>query len=361
MNRLTITLAAAAFAACCAAAVGQTAPVATEPASQTAPAATAAATRPAVAAVDVDLSSLPEALQPMYRVLTWTPTEQNILSAVKDFNQQWQEAGFFVALQKAREVEPLAPAVAAMLDRKSLYENLINDPQRFRVKPVGLRMYVVSIEKLEPGHQFMPSARWSTQDGPIYRIVGFNAEGAGPLNEPYQVFCDFNPAEQLKLGKPELDGTREIYPIRHGRKSVHVAGLFYKIYREMDRGNADSEPQMRNYPIILAWQMVQSGAASAGAQDATTNSPWGFKSSIAFVIIGALLVAYIFLSRYSRKTTSDRGLNRKYRPLRDVTLDQTPAPSDDDDAAAEIDPELRKACEQYRKEKGLDNGPDNSN
>ncbi|MCE5277221.1 MAG: hypothetical protein ABFD92_16260 [Planctomycetaceae bacterium] len=359
MNRATIILIATAMAVFCAAARGQTAPADSAPATTTAPAGTSSAPAGAAATrmADVDISSLPPALQPMYQTLTWTPTELNILSAVKDFNQQWQEPGFFVALQKAREVKPLAPNVAAMLDRKALHQTLLTDPQRYRVKPVGIRVYIVSIEKIEPGVHFMPTPRWSRNNGPIFRIVGFDAEGTGPLDDAYQIFCDFNPAEELKLGTPQIEGSREIYPIRHGRKSVHVTGLFYKIYREMDSGDADTPPQMRNYPIILAWQME--GPGPAAAQDAAPSSPFGFRSSVAFVIIGALLVAYIFLVRYSRKSTSGHSLSRRYRPLRDVKLDDAPPP-DDDAAPAEIDPELRKACEQYRKEKGLDNGPDDS-
>ena len=289
-------------------------------------------------------------LEPLYQALAWTENEKAILSAVQDFNRQWREPGFFAAMQRAKTVPVLHGRVVSMLDCPSYY-SLLSDPKHYRVRPVRLTVYVSEIGRLEPGGHFMPSGRWSRDDGPLWRVVGLNALTRFPGDEPFQIYCAFDPAERINLGKPTrvLDG-RKLYGFRKDSPRIEVAGLFYKIYREADRGDDERPPQMRSYPIVLAWQMTGSpGAAVEGGQGLQPETV------MIFIIIVALLVAYLYLWRYSKRNRAGGLKREKYRPLRNV--DEHRAAEEADDDAGDIDPLLKAASEQYRKEKGLDDAP----
>ena len=71
------------------------------------------------------------------------------------------------------------------------------------------------------------------------------------------------------------------------------------------------------------------------------------------MLVVALVVGWFFLRRTTARSRT-AGLSRKdYRPRRDVAADDLPVIPRESDAD-EIDPLLRQASEEYRKEKGLD-------
>jgi len=292
---------------------------------------------------------LPEIAE-VYRALAWSDQEKNILASVNDYDRQWRETAFFTVMRRVRTVRRLSADAFKSLDRPS-YSSLLIDPGRHRARPVRLSVRVYTVARLQPGKHFTASARWTLSDGPIWRMDCGNATIRQPADEPLSVFCAFDPISLL--GKPYKvdENGRAIY---RGGQRADIAGVFYKVYRDMERGDSQHAPRMRNYPIVLAWQISRPlGLVGPASADPTT---------VAVIIILVMLAAvYFILRRTIKRAAAHRARRREsYRPLRSREMqDQPPGkaqPEDQGDRPGDIDPMLKAASEQYRKEKGLDDG-----
>ncbi len=286
----------------------------------------------------------------MYHALARPEEERNIWDAVNDYDLQWRETAFFVGMQRVRKVQPLSAEGLKLLDCPS-YTSLIADPGRYRARPIRLSVYVYRLIKLEPGKDFAGSRRWPVSDGPVWRLDCGNALAKHPADEPLLVFCAFDPSSLL--GKPyqvNKDG-QAIY--KH--KEAEIAGIFYKIYRDMSRGDKSKgiEPELRSYPVALAWQV------NTALSRATPPSVDSRLIAIIF-IVAAMAVAYLILRRTTKPPAVHRVRRRTYRPLRTPEMEEELAKQqkrrNQGDQEADIDPLLKAASEQYRKEKGLDHG-----
>ena len=314
------------------------------------PAAIAGPTTGPVAPGEEAIGRLPPEIAEVYRALAWSESEKNILASVNDYDRQWRETAFFTVMRRVRTVRQLATDAFNALDRPS-YNSLLSDPGRYRARPVRLSVHAYTVARLQPGKHFTASARWTLSDGPIWRMDCGNAMTRHPADEPLSVFCAFDPINLL--GKPYKvdENGRAIY---RGGQRADIAGVFFKVYRDMERGDSEHAPRMRNYPIVLAWQISRPrGGIGPASADPT---------SVAIIIIVVMLAAvYVILRRTTKRSAAHRALRRgSYRPLRSREMEAEPAgkdqPGDRDDRPSDIDPILKAASEQYRKEKGLDDG-----
>lgn len=297
------------------------------------------------------IGHLPPEIAQVYRALEWTEQEKNSLDAVNDFDRQWQETAFFVAMQRVRKIQSLSIENFKLLDYPS-YSSLTIDPGRYRARPIRLSVRVYTVAKLEPGKQFTATRRWTLSDGPIWRMNCGNDMIEHPGDEPLSVFCAFDPVSLIgKPHKVNQDGEA----IYGGGKRVEIAGVFYKVYRDMDRGDKGnaSQSQLRNYPIVLAWQIV--GPFARARAGPTSVDP---RAIIIILIVAALAAAYLILRRTMKRPMVQHGWRRTYRPIRTIEMGADLLPKENhtnqDNQEGDVDPLLKAASKQYRKEKGLD-------
>ncbi len=302
------------------------------------------------------ISHLPPGIFQMHRALAWTDQEEKIIwPSVNDFDLQWRETAFFMAMQRVRKVKPLPIDDFKLLDYPS-YSSLMTDPGHYRAKPIRLSIRVYTLVKLEPGKHFTATRRWTLSDGPIWRMNCGNAMIEYPGDEPLSVFCAFDPTSLIgRPHKVNQDGEA----IYRGGKRVEIAGVFYKVYRDMDRGDKgkDRQSQLRRYPIVLAWQFIDPFARVGPP----SIDP---RVIMIILIVAVLAAAYLILRRTLKRPVVQRGWRRTYRPIRTIEMGEdlfgkethTNQDNQDnqDNQEGDIDPLLRAASRQYRKEKGLD-------
>lgn len=299
------------------------------------------------------IGHLPPEMVQMHRALAWTEQEMIPWKDVKDYDLQWRETAFFMAMQRVRRVQSLSAENFKLLDYPS-YSSLMTDPGRYRARPIRLSIRVYTLVKLEPGKHFTASRRWTLSDGPIWRMNCGNAMIEYPGDEPLSVFCPFDPTSLI--GRPhKVNQDGEAF--YRGGKRVEIAGVFYKVYRDMDRGDKgkDRQSQLRSYPIVLAWQF---NAPFARVGPASIDP----RVIMIILIVAALAAAYLILRRTMKRPMVQRGWRRTYRPLRTIEMGADLLPKEthtnQDNPEGDIDPLLRAASEQYRKEKGIDDEQD---
>jgi hypothetical protein len=131
-----------------------------------------------------------------------------------------------------------------------------------------------------------------------------------------------------------------------------LAGLFYKIHMTRDRGDRNQGSTLREYPVFLAWQIAAKPRLGGGG--ATVLG--------VFLVAGlALLVGFVVLKKYLRQIRKGDQPAVRYRPLRDTlraeaaaalaAAEEGDAPEDTEPQDTEVDPLLKQAAEEYRREK----------
>ena len=90
------------------------------------------------------------------------------------------------------------------------------------------------------------------------------------------------------------------------------------------------------------------------------------KHTLIIAIVLVLAFAFFHLKKKAGRAKKGDRPGPEYRPLRGDDLPGQPAagpsppPDDEDDEDDEVDPLLKAASEQYRKEKGLDDATDDN-
>jgi hypothetical protein len=124
--------------------------------------------------------------------------------------------------------------------------------------------------------------------------------------------------------------------------TYEVCGGFFKYITKPDL----AKKQSRKYPVILAWQLT-TGQAPAGPGSSLIG-PMRSGIMLLAVVLGVAL--FVFLKRKLKKSSSHRaGAFGKYRPLRH----ETPAGAARADGLGEIDHDLARAVDEYRKQQEL--------
>jgi hypothetical protein len=259
-----------------------------------------------------------------------TDEQRTVLSAVRDRDTNLYHNGFYVLLDKARQLDPLSSEELESLE-EPIYAKMMRHPEQYRGQPLQLDVYVMTRHKLIAGEN-LPIRPGVSKGDVIWQlscyIVGkdMNVSRAMPLT----LFSVVDPNEAL--GSPIPSDTGET--LGHYRQA-RVACLFYKVYKGKDR-----EGKLRTYPAVVAWQFVDRGSVEVGW------SPYQLFGVVVVVLL-ALALLFRMMKRY-RKYTAGRQPG-KYMPLRDEGEGEEPDDQEEQEETVDgpVDPELASAAEEH--------------
>jgi len=282
------------------------------------------------------------------RATALTKQERTVLDAVRDRVERLEETGFYVMLGVARRAPRLDETDWEQLDTVA-YASLLADPNHYRARPLQMRLLALRVNKLVAGLSLTPT-QFFPKGSEAWEIRGLCANSAYQDLKPVLVYSVADPSPAL--GQPdEVDNNgQRIY--KDGRE-VRLAGLFYKIYRTMDEGTAKRPPQLRDYPVIMAWQVERAGA---GATRRGGAFPDLGKLGPMFLVIILLGAGFILLRlRLGRQKKQDshwrRSRPRQERPQGNRDGQRRPVQDEAEEESGQVDPELTSVVEEYLHEK----------
>ena len=271
--------------------------------------------------------------------------------------RQLDESALTMWLQRISRMPDLSKEQFG-LDRPSI-ENIMRNPKDYKGRAIAVDTYALRVWKWMPNEDFNATRWWNIHAGPLWQVDCLHADAQYPGEAPIFVICTFDPTPIL--GKPDRIGNEGelLYPLQSGyQPKYRLAGVFYKLYETRDK-----DGRTRQFPVLLVWQMNR-----AGGRDNVTG-PGGMPGTRHALIIVSVLVlafAFIYLKKKASRTKRGDRPGPEYRPLRGEDLPVQPAagpslpPDDEDDEDDQVDPQLKAASEQYRKEKGLDDATDDN-
>jgi len=275
----------------------------------------------------------PEATtQPSQWALPLTDEERIIYDTVFWRPQQLDEEARDILLARVAALPPLTAAAFDRLPRPG-YDQLLTRPRTYGAEKMSLRVLCWRVTRLTAGVNMSTSPQWP-KDRDVWWIDA-TVHGAQPADsEPVILLSVIDPAAVLGKASRAADERTSLY---FKPQAVEVAGVFYKIYEATDLGTRTQPASLRRWPVLLVWQIRGGG------------SGWASRASLialAVGIAGAVVLVALFIVLMKRRTQPLRApTGFVYRPTRDE-LDAEEAAGD-----VEVDPLLKKAAEEYRKEK----------
>ena len=273
--------------------------------------------------------------------------------------RQLNESALTMWLQRVSRMPELSrEQFRDLLDRPSI-KNIMRNPKDYKGKAITVDAYAVRVRKWMPNDNFTATKWWNIHAGPLWQVDCLNANAQYPGEEPIFAICTFDPTPIL--GKPKRTGDKGelLYPlqVQSGyQPKYRLAGVFYKLFE-----TSDEDGRTRQFPVLLVWQM-----SPAGGPGNVTGPDGMLGSGRHTLIIAAVLVlafAFIYLKKKAGRAKQSGRPGPQYHSLRDEDLQVQPAagpsqpPDEEDD---QVDPQLKAASEQYRKEKGLDDAADDN-
>ena len=274
--------------------------------------------------------------------LKYTDVEKIILGAVRDATDktpvhQHKDKALFVLLRRAAAMpKPTADQLDA-LDRPS-YQNILARPARYRGEAVRYIVRVCRSRRLSPGRNLARSAWWP-KDADVWEVDCIDGEGKYPGDRPLRIYCPFDPAAILGKGT-QKDGD-VIYDLPG--KRVELAAIFFKVFAARPERQAQGMPDELLYPCLVAWHMKQTSQAGSAR-------PGIIQLTVIIVILVLMVAAFVFVKRRSSRARA--ATQRRYRPLRKETMDESEhiREKTDHDEPVDVDPALKAAAEEYRQE-----------
>ena len=245
-----------------------------------------------------------------------------------------------------------------------------NEHRRFTGRAVRMEIFPVRIIRLEPGKDFRATRWWTVHDGPIWRVDALNALTPQPQAEPVYLLLPFDPTDAF--GRPStIEGEAAIYA-PEDRRRFEVAGVYYKIYRSPTTDSA----LLFNYPVLIGSQVVPA-APRGGTGGGIAPESLGLVGVVMVLLFGFLILkrrlsrggvkrpaagakasseqlAGELVQRRRQQRAADEKLMAERRQRR-AARQQDLEPTSDPDTP--VDPDLARAAEEYRKQKGLDDEP----
>ncbi len=278
------------------------------------------------------------------RILVLTDDEQDALDVAQTRKQDYEETALYIMLNRACQLPQLPPEQFAQLQRPP-YRSLLAHPERYVGQPIRMTVLVSTVFKETSGTDHEPDLLWpSGRERWMIRCL----DADGDMQQPMLVVSLVDPAPLLH--KPLSDADEPVQVFNAAIAPLELAGVFYKVFEARESGTPEHPAPVapRRYPLIIAWQLgvVADRPAAPGAVPMTM-------AGAIFIAVIALLVAFLFLARHIRRTRRRSGgrgqplWSDRYRPLRDLTQDRL---GDDEREADEVDPQLKAAVEDWRKE-----------
>ena len=271
--------------------------------------------------------------------------ERTVLEATRDASRQLDDTGLYATLSvagRARNNVQLDPEEWELLDRPA-YQNLLAQPERWRTQPLQLAVNAFRVTELKAGEGLNYSRFWP-KDRTVWRIDALALDGPAPEKRPVVILSVANPSEYLDRGKPGKEAHQTEY--EHG-PTIKIAAVFYKVLTATDKNG-----HTRLYPVVMAWQLDQT-EPDVYTPLGTTGGAWGNAALPAMLLI-VVLAAFYLVRRQVTRAKQRQAQGPQYRPLRNEADDATKAEEDADPSDKYVDPDLAKAVEQYRHEKGID-------
>ncbi len=271
-----------------------------------------------------------------------TDKERTLLGDVRDQDGQLYEPPMYGLLAKTAKMEKPSSRDFDNLPWPG-YQQLLEHPSTYRAQAMKVKLFVHTVQELTGAVSI-----YYEKDKPYWLLGCTNAACKTPSQEPLLVLCPFDPIEIL--GKPERtedDGVMS-YEYPQGTQ-FELAGVFYKIHTEMDRGDKNREPVLRDYPVFIAWDIrkVESGGGNA------------INKTMILMIILAMAAAFFILKRHVKRlknmgeTEIEPYRPRRYEPKRDEPESQ----DGESDETLEVDEDLKKAVQEFRQKEKPDDRP----
>jgi hypothetical protein len=248
----------------------------------------------------VSSEPLPQAPTPEAGMLL-AEDEREVLAMVEDGAQSFQDPALPMLLARVARL-PVLDALDFQygLDRVA-YRNLIEQPQRYRARPMRLTVQVVGMSRLQCGKDIVGFERWGNSTAPIWRLDCVDVSALDPLTQPIIVLMTTEPKG---LGKPDRTTPTGAAVYTSRRVLLDIACVFYKLYVSHDlQGN------VRDYPIVLAWQ----GEAPKDLPAASTKR--GNYSQV-LLVVGMLVLTYVFIRMRIRRSQRNGDDAYVYQPRR---------------------------------------------
>lgn len=274
--------------------------------------------------------------------------EWTVLEATRDASKQLDDTGLYAALSvaaRARENIQLDPEEWQQLDRPA-YRSLLAQPKRWRAQPLQLDVAVYSVREQKSGDGLNYSPFWP-KDRKVWRIDGLVLGGEDPKLQPVIIFSVANPMALLGQGKPGNAANETEFELG---PPIRVAAVYYKIFTDRNR---DGDVSL--YPVVMAWQLDSVDEDLFGSLG--TGAPggiWGY-AALPGMLLAVVIAAFYLVKRQVTQSKNRQATGPTYKPLRDLAEDDEKKPEQEPDPVDEhVDPELARAVEQFRQERGIE-------
>lgn len=305
---------------------------ATQPASATAP---AAASMPATSqTLWQESDDMPDLLPRMIvDAMTFDPQEQLILGDTSDGSGSLAyDHGLAIMLKHVSSIRQLPPEHISLLESPPV-RLLRKYPDEFRFRPVRLEVKVYMVEKLTPGKNMVSSTYWPS-DRNIWQLYCVSAMTPDPEHSPLIITITEDPTDAL--GTPDQVDSKGAMIFRKQPRRIEVAGIFYRNYRHETRDGGQA-----SYPVVLAWQSRLVGSVES-------SSGGGGLQGILLGLVLVMLLGAWWWSRQYLRSRKDQD-NQRQDALRQAREAREQMVIDEAEAA-QIDPALRAAAEEYFRE-----------
>lgn len=260
--------------------------------------------------------------------LALTDDEKTVLSVIRDWSAQLDEAGFYVMLNKAWRISQTTDQDLTLVDRPAA-KNLLKFPLRYRGWPIRARLRVYRTEKLTAGDGLTRTRYWPA-DRPVWKLDCLHADAKSPFAGSIVAFSPIEPKILGEADTIDADGTK----FYRGGRQIDVGAIAYKVWL-----SKDDDGNERQFPVVLIWRLGE----PAASERARPFQPFGgLKTSHIAVLMITLIMLYALIKRMVKRSRK-RELSHQ-RPI--IMPDETQP----------VDPLLKEAAEQYSKEKEHDDG-----
>ena len=304
------------------------------PTTQTEPAASPASAPP------VRLVGPLPAAKTLEEGLDYTEVERTLLEVVRDAKPGAPAAErpgscLFLLLRRAKALPQLDAEQFGSLERPS-FRNLLSEPSRYRGRAIRYAVRVNRVRKLAPG-KGLPFSRWWRRSESIWQMDCIDGTGKYPGERPLRIYTHLDPTKLLGKAEKLADEWR------YGKegKLINVAAIFLKVFTAEVAKAEPPRPTERDYPCMVAWQIQR---PSSGGYTAAPIPPL---LVLMLVILILLAAAFWWVKRCSRiRREAEENARRALR----VTGQEQNEPADEPEEGQQVDPMLKAAAEQYRKE-----------
>ncbi|MBL7222149.1 MAG: hypothetical protein ISS69_18715 [Phycisphaerae bacterium] len=281
-----------------------------------------------------------------------THRQKAALSAVRD-GQDWRETAFFMMLARTAElVDPEASAKEYSSLESPAVGHLTDYPNRYRAQKIRVTMTVFKSRELVSGSKYWDARPDWPRGAKVWYMAGWHVSEDSTKAEDLVVYSVVDPTKLLGEPSGTTTSGEQFYSDR-GR-SLELAGVYYKTFRQETIRSNQSDRQVRDYPLVLAYYLKPAKTAAA------PTSPTGGLSNTVIVALVLLVIALFIVRRQAKRVKSlpigtGAAGTVKYTPLRNIEDDDLPP---DEQSAEPVDPALVDAVKAFENKRKKADGTD---